>query len=155
MVDYKIKSIEIWDPTDFRTLNHLFKWSINLWVLFLIFPLINDLPITIPETLFLKASLGVITLDWSFALSPGNLIPGATINKFLYFFLTIFASWAEQTIPSQPDFLINPACFNTNCSTDFVCPISLSDFLLRLVRIVTPSTFKSLLIDLAFFFYGL
>ena len=51
-----------------------------------------------------------------------------TINKFLYFFLTIFASCAEQTIPSQPDCLINPACFNTNCSTDFVCPISLSDF---------------------------
>ena len=112
MIDYKIKSIEIWDPTDFRPLNHLFKWSINLWVLFLIFPLINDLPITIPDTLFLKASLGVITLDWSFALSPGNLIPGVTINKFLYFFLTIFASCAEHTIPAAPDFFIRPACFN-------------------------------------------
>ena len=31
----------------------------------MIFPLINDLPITIPDTLFLKASLGVITLDWT------------------------------------------------------------------------------------------
>ena len=117
-------------------------------------PLINDLPITIPDTLFLKASLGVITLDWSLALSPGNLIPGVTINIFLNFFLTILASCAEQMIPSQPDFFIKPACFNTNCSTDFVCPISLSDLLLRLVRIVTPSTFKSLLINFAFFFYS-
>ena len=58
-------------------------------------------------------------------------------------------------MPSQPDFLINPACFNTNCSTDFVCPISLSDFLFRLVKMVTPSTFKSLLIDLAFFLMAL
>ena len=113
----------------------------------MIFPLINDLPITIPDTLFLKASLGVVTLDWSLALSPGNLIPGVIINNFLNFFLTILASCAEQTIPSHPDFFIKLACFNTNCFTDFVCPISLRDLLLRLVKIVTPSTFKFLLID--------
>ena len=52
---------------------------------------------------------------------------GVTINNFLYFFLTILASCAEQTIPSHPDFFIRPACFNTSCSTDFVCPISFSD----------------------------
>ena len=119
-------------------------------MLFLILPFTNDLPITIPETLFLKASLGVITLDWSFASSPGNLIPGVTINKFLYFFLTIFASCAEQTIPAAPDFFIRPACFNTNCSTVLVWPISLRDLLLRLVKIVTPNTFKFLLIVFAF-----
>ena len=88
------------------------------------------------------------------ALSPGNLIPGVIINKFLYFFLTIFASCAEQIMPSQPDFFIRPACFITNFSTDFVCPISLRDLLLRLVRTVTPSILKFLLIDFAFFFNG-
>ena len=76
-------------------------------------PLVSDLPITIPETLFLKASLGVIILAWSLDLSPGNLIPGVITIKFLYFLFTSKASLAEQTIPSQPDFLIKWACFKT------------------------------------------
>ena len=51
------------------------------------FPFISDLPITIPETLFLtKASYGVKILDWSCFLSPGNLIPGVIIKKFYTFF---------------------------------------------------------------------
>ena len=83
MVKLKILKFRVWDPTNLAGLDHWFKWLINLLMLFLILPFSNDLPITIPETLFLKASLGVITLDWSFASSPGNLIPGVTINKFL------------------------------------------------------------------------
>ena len=40
----------------------------------------------------------------------------ALVLATLYFFLTNFASCAEHTIPSQPDFFIRPACFRTNCS---------------------------------------
>ena len=69
---------------------------------------------TIEVAPFLKASFGVITLFWSCFLSPGNLIPGVTMNRFLYFFLTIFASFAEHTIPAAPDFFMREACFNTN-----------------------------------------
>ena len=124
---------------NFRTFDHWIRWFRSFFVLFLMLPLVRDLPITIPETLFLKASLGVTTLIWSFELSPGNLIPGVIINNFLIFFLTIFASWAEQTMPSQFDFFIRSACFKTNCFTLFVWPICFRDFSFRLVKIVTPN----------------
>ena len=78
----------------------------------------KDLPITIADTLFLKAYAGVSTRAWSqLAFIPGNLIPGVTMKKFLYFFLIIFASRAEQTQPAAPLFLIKAACFKTNFST--------------------------------------
>ena len=51
--------------------------------MFPMLPFVRDLPITIPETLFSNACLGVITLNWSFELSPGNLIPGVIIKKLI------------------------------------------------------------------------
>ena len=49
------------------------------------FPELIDLPSTIAEAPALKADFGEFIRDWSCDLSPGNLIPGVTINKFLYF----------------------------------------------------------------------
>ena len=105
---------------------------------FFIFPFIKLLPITIDVAPFLKASLGDITLFWSFDFSPLNLIPGVTISIFFDIFLMNLISWAEQTIPSNLAVLARITCFLTKSFIIFVWPTFFIVELEKLVSTVTP-----------------